>query len=145
MKGISDIKIVAVDSKRPPVIRKQPYIDLFFTLSHKVPKEWAVDFNALVSKLSFKSKIQTDEGLYIETWVRTPDDVAGHFEMLKAKTTECNENYIAKIQLSASKRDSESAALGNETGEQGRLNRIISGLQFGESVTDSMGNGKRDS
>ncbi len=38
MEGISDIKIVSIDSKRPPVIRKQPYIALFFTLSHKGPK-----------------------------------------------------------------------------------------------------------
>lgn len=130
MEGISDIKIIAVDSKRPPVIRKQPYIDLFFTLSHKVPKEWAIDFNALVSKQNFRSNIQTDDGLYIETWVRTPDDVAGHFKMLKDKVAECNENYIAKVLLSASKRDDANSAIGNEQGEQGRLNGIIAGLEF---------------
>lgn len=131
MEGISDIKIIAVDSKRPPVIRKQPYIDLFFTLSHKVPKEWAIDFNGLVSKQNFRSKIQTDEGLYIETWVRTPDEVSGHFNMLKDKVAECNESYTAKVLLRASKRADANSAIGNEQGEQGRLNGIIAGLEFG--------------
>ena len=30
MEGISDIKIIGIDEKRPPKIRKEPYIDLVF-------------------------------------------------------------------------------------------------------------------
>ncbi|HEY5700614.1 MAG TPA: hypothetical protein VIT83_00825 [Gammaproteobacteria bacterium] len=132
MEGISDIKIVSIDSKRPPVIRKQPYIDLYFTLSHKVPKGWGEDFNVLMLKQKFKTKIQPDEGLYIETWVGKPDDVVQHFTLLKTKVAECNEQYIAKVKLKASQRDGENSALAEEPGEQGRLNRIMASLEFEE-------------
>jgi len=45
MDGISDIRIVGIDAKRPPIIRKEPCIDIYFELSHKVPKYWAEEFN----------------------------------------------------------------------------------------------------
>lgn len=132
MEGISDIKIVAVDSKRPPVIRKQPYIDLFFTFSHKVPLDWAHEFNALLSKHKLKAKVQPEEGLYIETWVRTPDDVDKHLELLQGKIKECSDAYIASLLLRASQKSDDNSALKNEMGEQGRLNKIIAELDFGE-------------
>ena len=52
MQNIMNIKIVGIDEKRPPLIRKEPYIDLFFQLSHKVPLDWCEDFNELTKKLS---------------------------------------------------------------------------------------------
>lgn len=130
MDGISDIKITGIDSKRPPVTRKQPYIDLYFQLSHKVPRNWAEDFNALLSSRKIRAKIQPDEGLYIETWVRGPDDVVERLKLLNSKIAECNESYIAKVLLRASTKDSQNSALENEGGEQGRLNRIVSSLEF---------------
>ena len=130
MEGISDIKIVALDPRRPPVIRKEPYLDLYFELSHKVPEDWSADFNELAAKKKLAAKIKPDEGLFIETWVRGPDDIIAHLEALKAKVAECNENYIAKIALRRGQEDDENALLASGTGEQGRLNRIIAGLDF---------------
>ena len=37
MEGISDLKIIGTDERRPPIIRKEPYIDVFFKLSHQAP------------------------------------------------------------------------------------------------------------
>ena len=44
MKNINDLKITGIDNARPPRIRKEPYIDLVFTLSEKANKEWCHDF-----------------------------------------------------------------------------------------------------
>ena len=133
MEGISDIRITGIDAKRPPRIRKEPYIDLFFVLSHKVPADWADDFNQSMSKNRPPAWIKTDEGLYIETYVRTPDEVVAHLELLKKKVDACTQAYIAKI---LNRRTSDADARGavrEEGGEQGRLNRIIAGLDFGPS------------
>jgi hypothetical protein len=130
VEGISDIRIVGIDSKRPPIIRKEPYIDVYFALSHKAPKNWCEDFNSLLAKQKFSATIRVDEGLYVETWVKSPDDIPANLELLKAKIAECNEQYIAKIAYSKGLRDAENSALGQEQGEQGRLNTILAGLDF---------------
>lgn len=131
MEGISDIKIVGMDNKRPPRIGKEPYIDLFFQLSHKAPLEWCIGFNELLAKHEYTPKIKTNEGLFIEAWVRRPDEIAGLFQILKQTVTESTALYIEKI--AASQRD---AASNNELaqkegdGEQGRLNKLIAALDF---------------
>lgn len=130
MEGISDIKIVGIDEKRPPKIRKEPYIDLYFKLSHKAPEDWCKDFNALMSKHSSKPRIKEKEGLYIDTWVKTPDDIVPLLELLKGKITECNNNYIKRIEDSIHKTNRDNDLLSEEMGEQGRLNRIIASLVF---------------
>lgn len=132
MEGISNIRIVAVDAKRPPVIRKEPYIDIVFELSHQVPKNWSEEFNGLVSKKEFSASIRVDEGRYIETWVRSPDEVADNFNFLKRMVSECSTQYIAKIELSKGKQDAENAATNATLGEQGRLNAIVASLDFGD-------------
>ena len=130
MEGISDIKIVGIDPTRPPLIRKEPYIDLYFQLSHEVPKDWSDDFNDLTSKQGIPAKISGVERLFIETWVRSPDDVVERLEDLKRYVTECTESYIAKVQLRKSHQDGANSAQGEELGEQGRLNKIIAGLTY---------------
>ena len=77
MEGISDIRIIGMDEKRPPRIRKEPYIDLYFRLPHKAPLDGRQDFTELQSRQDYGSKINGDECLYIETWVRTPGEIAG--------------------------------------------------------------------
>ena len=47
MQGISDINIIGIDETRPPFIRKEPYIDIFFELSHQAPIDWCKDLNSL--------------------------------------------------------------------------------------------------
>lgn len=131
MEGISDIRIIGVDEQRPPIIRKEPYIDIFFKLSHKAPVDWCKDFNAILSKHPSGPKIKEQEGLYIEAWVRTPDEIVALVKNLKNAVTECTEKYIERVE---SRRRSEIDANLLATkggGEQERLNKIIAGLDFG--------------
>ena len=130
MEGISDIRIIGIDEKRPPKIRKEPYIDLFFKLSHKAPLDWCQDFNALLSKHPGKPRIKEKEGLFIDAWVKIPDDIAPFLEMLKDKITECSNNYIERIEAAIRNADKDNESTAEETGEQGRLNKIIASLVF---------------
>ena len=132
MEGISDIKIISIDDKRPPKIRKEPYIDIVFKLSHQAPADWCSDFNALLARHPTTPKIKEKEGLYIEAWVRTPDEIPPFFELLKEKVAECSRRYIERIELSTRNEGDANALLAGETGEQGRLNRIIAALDFDE-------------
>jgi len=130
VEGISDIKIIGIDDKRPPRIRKEPYIDIIFKLSHKVPLDWCRDFNDLLAKHPTSPKINEVEGLYIEGWVRTPDEVEPFLAKLKEKVEECSQRYIERIERSARSAGNGNATMATESGEQGRLNRIIASLQF---------------
>lgn len=133
MEGISDIKIAGIDEKRPPVIRKEPYIDIYFKLSHQAPEDWCKDFNALLSKHPTAPKIKGKEGLYIEAWVRTPDEIVILLQQLKEKVAECNRSYIERIQLSLRNTSDANAILAQQgDGEQGRLNKIVAELDFGD-------------
>jgi hypothetical protein len=132
VEGISDIRIIGLDERRPPKIRKAPYIDIVFKLSHQAPADWCSAFNALLAKHPSVPKIKEDEGLYIEAWVRTPDEIIPFLELLKAKVAECNRQYIERIELSIRNEGDANAALAQEAGEQGRLNRIIAALDFDE-------------
>lgn len=131
MEGISDIRIAGMDENRPPRLRKEPYINLYFRLLHKAPPAWCVGFNDLLVKHEYAPKINTEEGLFIETWVRNPDEIAALFNILKEKVTECTAQYIEKIAVSKRASDSDNELLQKEGGgEQGRLNKIIAGLDF---------------
>ena len=131
MEGISDIKIIGIDEKRPPKIRKEPYIDLYFKLSHQAPVDWCKAFNALFSKHPSTPKIREKEGLYIEAWVRTPDEIAGLLQQLKDRIVDCSRQYIERVELSIRNADNANASLAQgDSGEQGRLNRIIASLDF---------------
>lgn len=88
MEGISDLRIIGIDEKRPPKIRKEPYIDVIFKLSHQAPGDWCDDFNALLAKHPATPKIKEKEGLYIEAWVRSPDEIVAFLELLNAKVSD---------------------------------------------------------
>ena len=135
VEGISDIKIVGIDEKRPPKIRKEPYIDIVFKLSHQAPADWCRDFNALLAKHPATPRIKENEGLYIESWVRTPDEIAAILEKLKATVLDCSRQYIERIELSIRNAGDANASLSQEAGEQGRLNRIIAALDFDDVAT----------
>lgn len=129
MEGISDIRISGIDEARPPRIRKEPYINLYFKLSHKAPVQWCDDFNRLVARKAYPAKIESSEGLFIETWVRSPDEIGTALDGFKLAITTCNDEYIARIQAEA--RSAADARVDPENeGEQGRLNRIVAGLNF---------------
>jgi hypothetical protein len=130
VEGISDIKIIGIDEKRPPIIRNEPYIDLFFKLSHQAPADWCSDFNSLMSKHPGSPKIKQQEGLYIESWVKTPDAIVAYLEQLKAKVAECSVMYIDRIEQSARDTRTVDPSQVVETSPQGRLNKIIAELVF---------------
>ena len=132
MEGISDIRIVGIDETRPPRIRKEPYIDIIFKLSHKAPENWCNDFNALLSKHPSTPRIKEKEGLYIEAWVRTPDMIVDFLTLLKGKVADCNKQYIERIELAAQKALNANTSATEDTGEQGKLNAIIAGLDFND-------------
>lgn len=132
MEGISDIKITGIDEKRPPRIRKEPYIDLCFRLAHKAPIDWCHDLIDNQAKTDFPVKIDTKECLFIETWVRTPDQIVAHLQMLKEAVAQCNARYIKKMEAREHDRDGDNDRLAQEAGPQGELNRIIAALDFGD-------------
>ena len=132
MEGISDIRITGIDERRPPRIRKEPYIDLCFRLAHKAPVDWCHDFTDHQSKVAFPSKIDIKECLYIETWVRSQDEIVGHLQTLKKAVTECNVRYIEKIEALERDRDGNIDELAKEAGPQGQLNRLIAALDFSD-------------
>ena len=132
MEGISDIRITGIDEKRPPRIRKEPYIDLCFRLAHKAPVDWCHDLIDHQSKAGFPVKIDTDECLFIETWIRTPDQIAPHLQMLKKAVAQCNTRYIEKIEARERDRDGDIDRLAQEAGPQGQLNRLIAALDFSD-------------
>ena len=129
MEGISDIKISGIDEMRPPQIRKEPYINLFFKLIHKAPRDWCDHFNHLVVKWEYSIKIDPASGLFIETWVRKPDEIETALAGLKKAVSQCNQEYIARFLAEAN------SAAGmqdnpDDTGEQGKLNQIVAGLNY---------------
>ena len=130
MEGISDIRIIGIDEKRPPRIRKEPYIDIYFKLSHQAPSDWCKDFNALLSKFPSSPRIKEKEGLFIDSWVKTPDDIALLLEKLNTKVAECSVQYIKRIEMAVRNSSMDNDALSEETGEQGRLKRLVASLIF---------------
>ncbi len=130
MEGISDIKICGIDPTRPPRILKAPYINLYFELVHKAPADWCADFNHLVSKKKYTSKIDPVKGLHIETWVRKPEEIEIVLNELKQAVSACNQAYIDRIRAEAGDKSS-STDLAEEGGEQGRApNKIIAALDY---------------
>jgi hypothetical protein len=130
LDDIRDIKIVGIDEKRPPRIRKEPYIDLFFRLSHQAPKKWCQDFNKLAKDLVPPVKIDDNEGIFIDAYVRDKDNIALQLDKIKRKITLCNEQYIEEIRQRELAENSRNVLLFAEEGEQGKLNKIIAALRF---------------
>jgi hypothetical protein len=127
MEGISDIKIVGIDTKRPPLMQKEPYINLYFSLSHQAISGWCSDFNRLTSRYQYTAKIDEKEGLYIETWVRETAEIAPQLNRLKASVQQCSDEYIAKINAATNASASVSS---NVSAEQVHLNKVIAALNF---------------
>lgn len=129
MEGISDIKISGIDEMRPPRIRKEPYINLFFKLIHKAPRDWCDHFNHLVAKREYPVKIDLTSGLFIETWVRKPDEIENVLAGLKNAVSQCNQEYVVRICANASAATAMHDIPG-DTVEQRNLNQIIAGLNY---------------
>ena len=130
MEGISDIKIEGIDEKRPPNAEHKLYIDLFFRLNHQAPNSWCEDFNSLMSSHPSKPKIKPNEGFYIQTYVRSAEEIAGHLEQLKKTVVTCTSQYIEKIERGKHQSNTGADKQVDENSPQGRLNKIIAELNF---------------
>lgn len=131
MEGISDICIAGMDEKRPPRIRKEPYIDLHFRLNHQAPKDWCEGFNELLTKHDYAPRIEASEGLYIDTWVRSPDEIVGVLQLLKETVVRSTAQYIERVQERNQERNDVNDELEKGEGPQGQLNRIVAALDYG--------------
>ena len=131
MQGISDINIIGIDEFRPPLIRKEPYIDIFFELSHQAPVDWCKDLNTLFAENhpTKNASINEKEGLFIKTWVRTPDEISSLLEQLKDEISECTQKYIERIQLNSQNTAGDTTE-NNVSSAQVNLNNIIASLVF---------------
>lgn len=126
MEGISDIRIVGIDETRRPRILKEPYINLYFKLTHKVPADLCSEFNRLLGKHQFPARINEGEGLFVETWVRALDEIAPHLELLKKTIKQCVNNHIDKINAANAIKTGNVEA----SAEQMRLNALIDKLNY---------------
>ena len=93
MSDIKDIKVIGFDNDRPPRIRKEAYIDLYFQLSQKAPLDWCEDFNALGRRVNPSPKIDKNKGLHIETYVNNMNLIAQQLASVKKLLLECNQQY----------------------------------------------------
>ena len=130
MEELCDIRVIGIDEKRPPRVRKEPYIDLFFQLSRQPPKAWCEDFNQLAKALVPPVKIDAKAGAFIDAYVRCMDDIPAHLENIKKKVSLCNERFNESIRQQQLAAAAEKASLLGEGGEQARLNAIIAALKF---------------
>ena len=129
MEGISDIRVVGIDEKRYPRIRKAPYIDLFFKLSHQAPKEWCDYFNDLGKRLDPPVKIDKSDGLFIEAWVRDMDLIPACLDKIKQAVEASNAKYMETVRQLRMASGEDALRSGEDT-RQGRLNAILASLNF---------------
>jgi len=129
MENVRDLKIVGLDESRPPTIRKEPYIELYFKLNHQAPKDWILDFNNQMKDAAYPVKIKPDNGKVVETWVRNVDEITQFVEKIKTAVSHCSKVYIEKIEMRT--RTSEAKKAGATVSEaQMHLNNVIANLKF---------------
>jgi len=130
MSDIKEIRIIGFDKDRPPRVRKEAYIDLFFQLSQKAPLDWCEDFNALGRKANPSPKIDKDKGVHIETYVNNMNLIAQQLAAVKALLLECSAQYQQKADEKARVLGASNASLQGQDGEQLKLNKIVDELSF---------------
>ncbi len=128
MNNISNLKIKGLDPNRKPSLKNKKYVDVIFELNQKAPKDWCADFNLLFSKDKLNAKINPDEGLYVETWVRNINDIPKELELIKQLIIICNNNYVEqKHQEALAWQKSES---NNTTSRNDELEKILASLSY---------------
>ncbi len=127
---IEDYRIIGFDEDRPPRVRKEAYIDLYFKLSDKAPEDWCEEFNALGRKINPAPKIDKSKGECIESYVNDMDLIATHVTSLKQVVADCNSQYQEKIRAREAALAASNLALKSGDSQQQRLNLIVEGLDF---------------
>ncbi len=130
MSRFKEIKITDFDASRPPRIRKEAYIDLFYQLSGEAPAEWCDDFESTGRHLNPPAKVDKFTRCFINTYVNDKEVIPGHLEQLKLAVFDCNTQYLEKIRQRAKDLEEDQQSLREQGGEQYRLNEIVESLRF---------------
>ena len=130
MSSFEEVKIIGFDPERPPIMRKESYIDLFFKLSQTAPLDWCEEFNALGRRINPSAKIDKNTRDCIDTYINDMDKISSHLNAIKQTVIECNAKHMEKIHQKELALAANNAAVKGQGGEQHRLNQIISGIKF---------------
>lgn len=125
-----NLSIIGIDEKRPPRVRKEHYIDIFYRLSQKASGEWCDIFNTLSKQLVPPAKINKSEGIYIEAYVRDMNLLQDHLDKIKKNITESNERLATAVRKRNEAITKENAGESDDGDEQRRLNAIVASLHF---------------
>ena len=135
MEDISDLRITGMDPARPPAIQSIPCIELVFTLSHQASKDWCDEFNLLMSKQPYSTRIDPEVGLFIETWVRQPGEIARSLNRMKQGVEDCIRVYIERVEAekrASAARSRTDVAVVSEA--QKALDGVVAQLVFDEPM-----------
>lgn len=130
MTQFSEIKIKGTDPLRPPRIRKESYIDLYYLLSEEAPVDWCEDFNALGRRVNPMAKIDVSQRGFINSYVNAMETIPAHFAQIKQAVADCNAQYLEKLRQRELAQARDAASLSEEGGKQHQLNSIIASLDF---------------
>jgi hypothetical protein len=132
MTQFSEIKITGIDTNRPPRVRKEAYIDLFYQLSEDAPEEWCDDFVSFGRQVNPLAKIDKIKPGFISTYINDMDEIPRHFEQIKQAVVDCNTQYMEKLMKREQTLARENATEREEGGQQFKLDEIIAALDFDE-------------
>ncbi|MBT8141995.1 MAG: hypothetical protein HKN88_01240 [Gammaproteobacteria bacterium] len=130
MQVATEIKMIGIDSERPPIMSDKPYIDLVFELSMQTTKQWNEDFLRLFKNSKVSPKIDEADNLFIQTWTRNMEEIPQHVELLKAKILECNQIALDRQVALDLLANAGSKVTVGVSAAQAQLNDIIAGLNF---------------
>jgi hypothetical protein len=132
MTQFSEIKITGIDTNRPPRVRKEAYIDLFYQLSEDAPEEWCDDFVSFGRQVNPLAKIDKIKPGFINTYINDMDEIPKHFEQIKQAVVDCNTQYMEKLMKREQALARENVTAREEGGQQFKLDEIIAALDFDE-------------
>jgi len=130
MEEFKELKIIGLDENRPRKAERRgdnSIIHLFLKLSHKAPVHWCQDFNRLLEGAIPSVHIKVDGGLFIETWVRKPEEMHNHITSIQEKVRAVNELYknrLGEMQKRFDKSDQEQYQL------QKKIDSTVNSLKF---------------
>ena len=130
MTSFNELKVIGLDTNRPPRIRKEAYIDLYYQLSEDAPEEWCEDFAAFGRQLNPLAKVDNTSRCFINTYVNDMELIPAHFAQLKQAVAECNAQFLEKLRQREQALARDNADLREEGGQQYRLNEIVASLDF---------------
>lgn len=130
MTSFNAIKITGIDASRPPRIRKESYVDLFYQLSEDAPADWCEAFNGFGREVNPMAKIEADNRGIISTYINDIEAIPAHFEQLKQAVADCNAQHLEKLRQRELELARDKANLQEQDGAQFKLNEIVASLDF---------------